>query len=246
MLLAVDIGNTNTKFAVFDGETLISKTSIPTSRDYSVDELNELLLSKIEFEIGSVIACSVVPELNETLGNAVDAAFGADCRIVQNHHDFGIDIRYEPLKDAGTDRLVNAFSAVEKFGAPTIVCSFGTATTIDAINGDRVLIGGVIAPGLNTLSKALHLTTSRLPEVAVEFPERTIQNTTAECLQSGIVIGYVEMVGGLVHRISSELGVESKLVVTGGNAALVAEHSAHKMTVEPDLLLDGLAKLSLR
>lgn len=246
MLLAVDIGNTNTKFAVFDGDDLISKTSIPTPRSQTVDSIREFLTENIEQEIATAIVCSVVPELNENVSSAVRTAFGVDCRIVQNHDEFGLDIRYEPLKDAGTDRLVNAFSAVEKYGTPVLVCSFGTATTIDAINDERILLGGVIAPGLHTLSKALHLTTSRLPEVEIEFPERTIQNTTVECLQSGIVIGYVEMVDGLVHRISSELDVDSKLVVTGGNASLVAEHSAYKMTVEPDLLLDGLAKLSLR
>lgn len=246
MLLAVDIGNTNTKFALFDGDDLISKTSIPTPRGQTVDDIHKILTANFDQRFESAIVCSVVPELNENVSSAVELAFGVDCRIVQNHDDFGLDIRYEPLQDAGTDRLVNVFSAVEKYGAPVIVCSFGTATTIDAVDGERVLLGGVIAPGLHTLSKALHLTTSRLPEVSIEFPYRTIQNTTVECLRSGIVIGYVEMVDGLIHRISSELDVDSKLVVTGGNASLVAEHSAYKMTVETDLLLDGLAKLAQR
>lgn len=244
MLLAVDIGNTNTKFAVFDGDDLISKASIPTPRGQTVDDIRKFLTVNFDQKFESAIVCSVVPELNENVSSAVESVFGIDCRIVQNHDDFGLDIRYEPMQDAGTDRLVNAFSAVEKYGSSVIVCSFGTATTIDAIDGERVLMGGVIAPGLHTLSKALHLTTSRLPEVEIKFPDRTIQNTTVECLQSGIVIGYVEMVDGLVHRISSELGDDSILVVTGGNATLVAEHSAYKMTVEPDLLFDGLSKLS--
>lgn len=246
MLLAVDIGNTNTKFAVFDGDELISKTTIPTPRGQSVGEVFEYLRSSIEHKIDNAILCSVVPELNGVVAGAVDAAFSIRCRIVQNNDDLGLDIRYQPLADAGADRLVNAFSAVEKYGSPLIVCSFGTATTIDAIDGERVLLGGIIAPGLGSLSKALHLTTSRLPEVEIEFPDRTIQNTTVECLRSGIVIGYVEMVDGLVRRIIGEMNAGATVIVTGGNAALVAEHSAHKMTVETDLLLDGLAKLSTR
>ncbi|MBL8180428.1 MAG: type III pantothenate kinase [Blastocatellia bacterium] len=246
MLLAVDIGNTNTKFAVFDGDDLIYRTSIPTPRGQAADDIANFLTVNFDQKFKSAIVCSVVPELNQTVSSAIGSTFEVDCRIVTNSDDFGIEIRYEPLEDAGTDRLVNVFSAVEKYGAPVIVCSFGTATTIDAVDGERVLLGGVIAPGLHTLSKALHLTTSRLPEVSIEFPDRTIQNTTVECLRSGIVIGYVEMVDGLIHRISSELGVDSKLVVTGGNASLVAEHSAYKMTVETDLLVDGLANLSIR
>ncbi|HMT07223.1 MAG TPA: type III pantothenate kinase [Pyrinomonadaceae bacterium] len=246
MLLAVDIGNTNTKFAVFDGDDLISKASIPTPRDQTVDNVYEFLSVNFDETIENAIVCSVVPEVNEIVFGAVAAEFGVDCRVVQNHDDLGIEIRYEPLADAGADRLVNVFSAVEKYGSPLIVCSFGTATTIDAINEERVLLGGVIAPGLRTLSKALHLTTSRLPEVEIEFPDRTIQNTTVECLQSGIVIGYVEMVDGLIRRILGEMSSDARIIVTGGNAALVAEHSAHKMTVEPDLLLDGLAKLAQR
>lgn len=246
MLLAVDIGNTNTKLAVFDGDELISKTSISTSRGRSVDDITSELHAKIDHETDTAIVCSVVPELNDVVRDAIFAALGVNSRIVDNHDDLGIEIRYEPLQDAGADRLVNAFSAVEKYGTPVIVCSLGTATTIDAINGERVLLGGVIAPGLHTLSKALHLTTSRLPEVEIEFPDRTIQKTTVKCLQSGIVIGYVEMVDGLIRRICKELGEDAKIVVTGGNASLVAEHSAHKMTVETDLLLYGLAKLSIR
>lgn len=246
MLLAVDIGNTNTKFAVFDGDDLISRTSIPTLRGQSVDDIHKYLTANTEHEIASSIVCSVVPELNEIVSSAIESTFKVDCRIVQNHDDFGLDIRYEPLADAGTDRIVNAYSAVEKFGSPIIICSFGTATTIDAIDVNRVLLGGIIAPGLRSLSKALNITTSRLPEVEIEFPERTIQNTTVQCLQSGIVIGYVEMVDGLIRRILGEMNSDSKIVVTGGNANLVAEHSAYKVTVEPDLLLDGLAKLSLR
>jgi len=246
MLLAVDIGNTNTKFAVFDGETLISKTSIPTSRDSSTEDLTGVLRSRIEHTFDSAIVCSVVPELNEKLAEAVNAVFGADCRIVQNHDNFGIEIRYEPLEDAGSDRLVNVYSAIEKYGPPLIVCSFGTATTMDFVSEDRVLVGGLIAPGVRTMTKAINLTTSRLPEVQIEFPEKILQNRTVKCLQSGIVVGYIEMVDGLLRRIKNETNVDAKIISTGGNAQLVAENSAHKMNVEADLLLNGLAKLTQR
>lgn len=246
MLLAVDIGNTNTKFAVFNGDELLSKTSISTPRGQTVDYICEFLFAELDHEIECAILCSVVPEVNSIVSGAVTAAYGVECRVVQNHDDLGFKIHYEPLADAGTDRLVNVYSAVEKYGAPVIVCSMGTATTIDAVSEGKVLIGGVIAPGLGSLSKALHLTTSRLPEVEIEFPEVTIQSTTVRCLQSGIVIGYVEMVDGLIRRILGELNSDARVIVTGGNAQLVADHSAYEMTVEPDLLLDGLAKLAQR
>src|SRR5258705_12219005 len=131
MLLAVDIGNTNIKFGVFDGEKLTFKLSIPTIREISVDGLSKVLSGKLTQSVTSAIISSVVPEIDETMRRFVTLQFSIVPVFVQNDFDLGLKINYEPLSDAGTDRLINTFAAVEKYGAPCIVCSFGTALTID-------------------------------------------------------------------------------------------------------------------
>ena len=242
MLLAVDIGNSRTKFGVFDGESLISKISIPTIPDISSDALGKAVGHGLSQPITQAIVSSVVPEMNATVCLFIQKSFSVDPMLVTNDLDFGITVNYQPLEDAGADRLVNTFSAVEKYGVPCIVCSFGTALTIDVVSSDRVLSGGVIAPGMNTLAAALKITTSRLPEVEIEKPGSVVQNNTVGCLQSGIVYGYFGLVDGLLTRLRSEIR-DAKVVATGGFAAFVAENTEHIDVVDNDLTLDGLRRL---
>ncbi len=246
MLLAVDIGNSRTKFGVFDGETLISKLSIPTLRDISTAGLIKTVGDKLPRPITHAIVSSVVPEINNAARSFIDSYFAVDPILVTNDLDFGLTIDYRPLEDAGSDRLVNTFSAVEKYGVPCIVCSFGTALTIDVVNKNRVLTGGLIAPGMNTLAAALKLTTSRLPEVEIEKPDAVIQNTTVGCLQSGIVYGYFGLVDGLLQRLKKEIGDNPKVIATGGFAAMIAENTNHIDIVDENLMLDGLRRLHER
>jgi|CXWL01.1.fsa_nt_gi type III pantothenate kinase len=243
MLLAVDIGNSRTKFGVFDGETLISKLSIPTLRDISAVGLIKTVGVKLPRPITAAIASSVVPDVNVAVRSFTESYFAVNPIFVANEMDFGLTINYQPLEDAGADRLVNTFSAVEKYGVPCIVCSFGTALTIDVVNEDRVLTGGLIAPGMNTLAAALKTTTSRLPEVEIEKPDTVIQNTTVGCLQSGIVYGYFGLVDGLLTRLKKEIGDDPKVIATGGFAAMIAENTSHIDIVDENLMLDGLRRL---
>lgn len=243
MLLVVDIGNSRTKFGVFDGEVLITKLSIPTIPDISSDVLIKTIGGRLSPPITRAIVSSVVPEVNSAVSLFIETRFSVDAIFVKNDLDFGLTINYQPLDDAGADRLVNTFSAVEKYGAPCIVCSFGTALTIDVVSSDRVLTGGVIAPGLNTLAAALKLTTSRLPEVEIEKPDRVIQSNTVGCLQSGIVYGYFGLVDGLLTRLKKEISDDPKVIATGGFAALVAENIEQVDIVDNDLMLDGLRRL---
>jgi type III pantothenate kinase len=155
-------------------------------------------------------------------------------------------VKYEPLADAGSDRLVNTFAAVEKYGTPLIVCSFGTALTIDVVNKYKVLVGGLIAPGMNTLAAALKATTSKLPEVEIAKPETVIQNTTVGSIQAGIVYGYFGMVEELLTRTKNEIGKNPKVVATGGFAALIAENTTLIDVIDDNLLLDGLRLLHNR
>jgi len=221
MLLAVDIGNSRIKFGLFDGEQLVSKLSIPTIRDITVEGLTKTIADKLFQGIKAAIVSSVVPEINSAMLSFVSSQFGVEALLVTNDLDFGLTINYFPLEDAGSDRLVNTFSAVEKYGVPCIVCSFGTALTIDVVNKDRVLTGGLIAPGMNTLAAALKLTTSRLPEVEIVKPDSLIQNTTIGSIQSGIVNGYFGLVEGLLAPVKNEVDEDPQVHSTGGFPGII-------------------------
>jgi len=246
MLLAVDIGNSRIKFGLFDGEQLVSKFSISTIRDITADGLTQAISDKLLKGIEAAIVSSVVPEINSAMLSFIATQFNVEPLLVTNDLDFGMRIDYFPLEDAGADRLVNTFSAVEKYGAPCIVCSFGTALTIDVVDKDRVLKGGLIAPGMNTLATALKITTSRLPNVEIEKPSAMIQNTTVGSIQSGIVYGYFGLVDGLLSAVKEEIGDRLKVIATGGFASLIAENTSQIDVVDPDLMLDGLYRLYRR
>lgn len=243
MLLAVDIGNSRIKFGLFDGEQLVSKLSIPTIRDITAEGLAKTIADKLFQGTRAAIVSSVVPEINSAVLSFVSTQFGVDALLVTNDLDFGMRIEYFPLEDAGSDRLVNTFSAVEKYGAPCIVCSFGTALTIDVVNKDRVLTGGLIAPGMNTLATALKLTTSRLPEVKIARPPTVVQNTTIGSIRSGITYGYLGLVEGLLAAVKKEVGDDPKVIATGGFAQMIAENTKQIDVVDNDLMLDGLCRL---
>jgi type III pantothenate kinase len=246
MLLAIDIGNTNTKLGVFDRENLTSKISIPTSREITPDALGKLLSDKINPPISAAIISSVVPEIDDAFREFIATHFDVTTTFVRHDLDFGLKINYRPPEDTGADRLVNAFAATEKYGAPCIVCSFGTAMTIDVVNENRELIGGLIAPGMNTLATALKLTTSKLPEVEIKKPASAIQNTTVGAIQSGIVYGYFGLVECLLISVKKEIGTEPKTIATGGIASMIAENIDQIDVVDKDLTLDGLRLLHER
>lgn len=243
MLLAVDIGNTQTKFGVFEAEQLKSKLAIPTVREITSSGLAKVVGNRITDTIEAAIVSSVVPEIDAAFREFVGTQYAVEPVFVENDFDFGLTIKYEPLTDAGADRLVNTFSAVEKYGAPCIVCSFGTALTIDVVNKYRVLVGGMIAPGMNTLAVALNSTTSKLPEVTIEKPASLIQNTTVESIRSGIVYGYFGMVERLLASTREEIGGETKVIATGGTASMIAENTTQIDIIDDNLLLEGLQRL---
>lgn len=243
MLLAVDIGNSAIKFGLFDGQRLTSKFSIPTSSDLHSAEL----ITKVGNEtISEALVCSVVPRVNSQVRDAINAAFGINVRFVTNDMDFGLDIKYEPLTAAGTDRLVNAFSAAEKYGTPVIACSFGTATTIDVVDKNRVLLGGLIAPGMKTMAKALHLNTAQLPEIEIDAPKCIINHTTETSIKAGVFYSQIGLVESSITRIKKEIGDNPKVVATGGFASMIAENTDVIDVVDQNLLLDGLRILAER
>ena len=246
MLLAIDIGNTNTKLGVFDHENLVSKISIPTSREITAGALGRLLADKITHPIDFALISSVVNEVDEAFREYIATQFNVTATFVSHDLDFGLKIDYQPPEDTGADRLVNAFAATEKYGEPCIVCSFGTAMTVDVVNAERELTGGLIAPGMKTLAAALRLTTSKLPEVEIAKPDKLIQNTTAGAIQSGIVNGYFGLVHGILTSVKKEAGGDLRVIATGGFAAFIAENTDHIDVVDKDLTLDGLRRLHQR
>ncbi len=246
MLLAVDIGNTAIKFGVFDAEKLTFKLSIPTAHDLTSDGLGYILRPRLMQPITAAIISSVVPEVDQAVRDFIRSQYNVHAIFVANDCDFGFKINYEPLADAGTDRIVNTFSAVEKYGVPVIVCSFGTALAIDVVDPNRTLVGGVIAPGMNTLAAALRSTTSKLPQVEILKPEKLLQRTTVESIQSGIVYGYFGLVEELLTKIKKEIADNPKVVATGGFAKLIAENTTQINVIDENLLLDGLRMLYAR
>jgi type III pantothenate kinase len=242
MLLAVDIGNSAIKFGLFEGETLTSKFSIPTKRNSTPDEIKLAVGDRLSGVVDGAIVCSVVPAIDESMRKFLLSSSASTPIFVDNSFDFGLKINYEPLDSLGTDRLVNAFAAVEKYGAPCVVCSLGTATTVDVVSADHEFLGGVIAPGLEAMAEALHLKAPRLPQVGTTKPESLLGSSTAKSIRSGVYHGYVAMVAGLVMRIRTESGV-SRVVGTGGNAGRFSAEFTGLMSIDSNLVLDGLRRL---
>lgn len=253
MLLAIDIGNSTVKFGVFDGAELKHKFSVATKRDYTVEELRSDRLNFIGIRVGPVdrvFVSSVVPEVDGPMKKACRQIFKVTPVFVNNTFDLGLTLNYEPPTAAGTDRLVNSFAAAEKYGKPVIVCSLGTATTVDIVTANGEYIGGAIAPGMATMAEALHLKTSKLPKVKIEKPETVVGNSTAASIRSGIFFGYVGLVEGLVRRFLAEPQFDGEakpgVVATGGFAQMVNEDTNIFDVVDENLTLEGLRLIAER
>ncbi len=235
-VLTADIGNTFTKFGVFEDSELQKRFAIPTER---------IVVNLAQYvgdtEFSAIIACSVVPEAETSFKEICTHLLGLEPLMITHEIDFGMSIKYEPPESLGTDRLVTAFAAVEKYGYPLIVCDFGTATTIDVVSSKREFIGGIIFPGVEMLSQALSEKTSKLPKVEVKKTEKVIGSSTVSCIQSGIFYGYVGFAEKVISKMLEEMGEDAKIIATGGNAKLFAEYL--NILVNENLTLEGLRLL---
>lgn len=240
MLLAIDIGNSSIKFGTFDNENLISRFTIPTVRTNTADDIDFLIRNNFNQKISAIVISSVVPELKVSFQNLGGKFFNLSPTFVDNTFDFGLKIKYFPPENLGVDRIVAAFAAVEKYGKPCIVCDFGTATTIDAVNEQGEFLGGTIVAGMNLLADALHRRTSKLPMVELKKPASVIGNSTVSSIQSGIYFGYVGLADGIIRRMTEELGEKPRIVATGGFANLIAESAEMIEIVDENLMLEGL------
>jgi type III pantothenate kinase len=245
MLLAIDIGNSTTKFGVFDNEKLTTRFTIPTDRKQTQDEITQLIAKNLPDKIDAVIVSSVVSELNVFYEEFIETRFGSKPLFVDHALDFGLKIRYDPPESLGIDRAVAAFAAREKYGKPVIVCDFGTATTIDVVNAEGEFIGGIIAPGISTLADVLFQKTSNLPKVEIKKPEKIIGTSTVSGINAGIYFGYAGLVEKILEKMIEELGETPKIIATGGFAGLIAESVERIEIVDENLVLEGL-RLILR
>ncbi len=240
MLLSIDIGNSTTKFGVFDDEKLIARHTIPSIRQKSADEIAESIGDELKFNFAGVIISSVVPELNESFQKLSENYFNQTAIFVNHDFDFGFKSCYEPATSVGIDRLITAFAAKNKIGKPCIVCGFGTATTIDTINSNNEYLGGIITAGIGLLADSLHQRTSKLPKIELRKPAKIIGNNTISAIQSGIYFGYISLVDGLIEKIKTELGEDAKVIATGGYSNLIAESSTKIDIFDDTLMLEGL------
>lgn len=247
LLLALDVGNTNTVLGFFEGDSLVATARLTTVRERTSDEHSLLLRAVIEgkgrtaSEVDDVVVSSVVPPQDFPIRAACRDAFGIDPLFVAPGVKTGMRILYDQPSEVGADRIVNAVAAVSAHGAPCIVVDFGTATTFDVVSGSGDYLGGVICPGPGISADALFSRAARLSRVDLHRPERVVGKNTAQSVQSGLFWGVLAQAEGLIARIRAELGEpRMRVVVTGGLAPLFAAASPDLAVVDADLTLRGL------
>ena len=248
MLLAVDVGNTNTKIALCDqrGDQIVASWRISSLRDRMPDEWFAILSSLLRTEgkraedVTGVAISSVVPGITTWLTEMCRRRIKVEPVILASTQDLGLKIMTESPSETGIDRVINGVAAFSRFGGPVVIVDCGTATKLDVVNAAGEFIGGAIAPGLEISLNALTGRAARLYAVSLEVPERAIGNSTVTSIQSGVVLGYVALCEGMIHRILDEIGGSATVVATGGAADLV--HRAIPAITEhvPSLTLDGI------
>ena len=246
MLLTLDIGNTNIKTAVFDGETMVKYWRMSTNITNTSDEYGIMIINFFRHEgldpkaVEGIIISSVVPTINFTIEHMCQNYFGIKPMFIAPGVKTGINIRYENPQALGSDRIANAVAAYEAYGAPCIYIDFGTATTFGVIDEGGVFLGGCICPGIKLSSEALVSGTAKLPRFALERPEQVIGRNTLTNLQSGMFYGYVGLVRNIVRKMKQELGKEAVVVATGGMAKMLHEESKCIDKLDGLLTLKGL------
>ena len=251
MLLAIDIGNTNVAFGVFEGEQLRATWRMATDVNQMADEYAALLLNLLHHQgletsdIKEVALCCVVPPLLTTFEELFQRYFHISPLVVGAGVKTGVRIRQDNPREVGADRIADAVAAHHLYGGSVIIIDLGTATTFGIVSKEGDYIGGVIATGIATAAEALFSRTAQLPRVELIHPNRVVGTNTVAAIQSGIVYGYASLVEGMLTRIRQELGEKAKVVATGGYAELIAKETAVINIVNPNLTLIGLRLIYL-
>jgi type III pantothenate kinase len=246
MLLAIDIGNTQTACGIFDETKLVGEWRYPTDRNMQVDtcaaELNQRLLAagvKPGQVAGCIISC-VVPSLSGIFRDASINLFGIEPLFVSMKIKTGISVKYENPEELGADRIANAAAVHHLYPGDAIIVDFGTATTFCVLSGEGEYVGGVIAPGVGISKEALTKRAVLLPEVELQAPAKVIGKNTVESMQIGLVYGFAELADGIVRRLKKEFNPEARVIAAGGWAGLISPLSQTITTTDPSLTLKGL------
>jgi type III pantothenate kinase len=241
MLLAVDVGNTQTALGLFDGDTLTEHRRLATDGNRTGDELGALLGDLVDLgSVDGICLSSTVPALIREYELFAERWAKAPLLVVEPGVRTGIPMRHDAPHQVGPDRVVNSVAAQERYGAPCIVVDFGTSTNFDVVSSEGEYVGGVLAPGIEVSMEALFARAARLTKVDFAEPPAAIGKTTEQALQSGLVYGFTGQVDRIVEEIRRELGADARAVATGGLADLIVPHSRTIELVDPWLTLEGL------
>ena len=250
MLLAIDCGNTNTVFSIWNGDRFIATWRIATNHQRTADEYfvwlsSLLMLTKTDAHVTEAIISSTVPRVVFNLRVLCNRYF--ECRpLVVGRPDCALPVapRVDQGVTVGPDRLVNTVAGFDRHGGNLIVVDFGTATTFDVVDFDGAYVGGVIAPGVNLSLEALHMAAAALPHIDVAKPIKAIGTNTVACMQSGVYWGYVGLIEGIVRAVRRERDQPMKVVATGGLASLFAQGTELFDAIEDDLTMHGLVLIN--
>jgi len=246
MLLAIDVGNTNTVLGAYDGQHLAHHWRVESARTRTSDEYGILLRNLYDGsdfssrEIKAIIIASVVPPLTPAIMELCERYFGLTPMIVGPGIKTGISIKMDNPKEVGADRIVNAVAAFAKHRRPAIVVDFGTATTFDLVSEKGDYMGGVIAPGVNISAEALFRQASKLPRIEIAKPVTVVGKNTVAAMQSGLFYGYVAMIEGIIDRIRKEVRLDPLVIATGGLARTIAAETTKIHVIDENLTLEGL------
>lgn len=249
MLLAIDVGNTNIKYGIYDGKKLVASFRASSRISRTADEYGSVLVNLLsdsgldKKEIDGIIVSSVIPTLNYTICHMCEYFFGISPIMVGPGIKTGLNVKVENAKEVGADRIVNSVSAYNKYGnkgCPIVVIDFGTATTFNVLDKTGCLIGGVIAPGIKTALESLVKSTAQLPMIELVSPKKAIAKNTETNMQAGIIFGFAGLVENILKKISNELGEDVYVVATGGLGEIIAKEVEMIRKVDRTLTLDGL------
>lgn len=245
MLLAIDVGNTQTVYGLWDGDSWVQVWRRSTNAEETEDELAAWLsglfeLTEIPFQVDGVVAASVVPALNRSLSLLSERWFSCEIVFLNGGKQVGINVDYSPATAVGADRIANALGGLNEFAPPLVIVDFGTATTFDCIDAKGTYVGGAILPGIVVSTQALVGRTAKLPSIELVAPETAIGKTTVHSLQSGIMLGYAGAIDTIAAKIRGELGGQARIIATGGLGGVFLGLCATIEHYAPNLTLDGL------
>ncbi len=246
MLIAIDVGNTQTVMGLFDGDDLVDQWRLSTVRDRTADEYRLFFAGLLRQDghrledVDGVALSSVVPTATEAMIGVAKNLVDGPLVVVGPGIRTGMPITIDNPREVGADRVVNSVAAVRKYGAPVITVDFGTSTNFDVVDASGAYIGGSIAPGLEVSQSALISATAALRRVEIRPPRSPIGRNTVEAMQSGLLYGHAGLVDRIVERIRSELDGTPMVVATGGLAPTIVPHCRSVETIDPWLTLDGL------